>query len=121
MAKLLLSMWQVPADEATEVEAMLDAASIIHYRTPPSRWGLGSGGIWVRDDADMPRARALMADYQRERGERARAEHDAARREGRAETLWTVFRAQPLKVLLVLAGLAAVIGLGVLPFFLMMR
>jgi hypothetical protein len=120
MAKLLLSMWQVPADEASEVEAMLDAATIAHYRTPPSRWGLGSGGIWVRDDADVGRARALMADYQRERGERARAEYAAARREGRADTLWSVFRAQPVKVLLVLLGLAAVIGLGVVPFFLMM-
>jgi hypothetical protein len=121
MAKLLLSMWQVPEDEAGEVESMLDAAGIANYRTPASRWGLGSGGIWVKDDADLVQARALMAAYQAERGQRARAEQEAARREGRADTLWTVFRAQPLKVLLVLLGIGAVIGLGVVPFLLMMR
>ena len=78
MAKLLLKMRLVPDDEAADVRAMLDAARIPWYETEPSRWGISHGGIWVRDDDDAPRAKALMAEYQAGRSERARAERAAA-------------------------------------------
>ena len=61
MATLLLKMRLVPDDEAADVRAMLDAARIPWYETEPSRWGVSHGGIWIRDDEDAPRAKALMA------------------------------------------------------------
>lgn len=119
MAKLLLKMRLVPDDEAADVRAMLDAAHVPWYETEPSRWGISHGGIWVRDDEDMPRAKALMAGYQDGRRERARTERAAALRDGTAETFGDVVRREPLRVLLSILGiLAALAALALVPFLL---
>jgi hypothetical protein len=119
MAKLLMKMRLVPDDEAADVRAMLDGAHIAWYETEPSRWGISHGGIWVRDDADEARAKALMADYQASRRERARAERAASLRDGTAETFGDVLRREPLRVLLSILGiLAALAVLALVPFLL---
>jgi hypothetical protein len=119
MAKLLLKMRLVPDDEAADVRAMLDAAHIPWYETEPSRWGVSHGGIWVRDDGDEARAKALMAEYQAGRRERARAERAAALRDGTAETFGDLLRREPLRVLLSVLGIvAALAALALVPFLL---
>jgi hypothetical protein len=119
MAKLLLRMRLVPDDEAADVRAMLDAARIPWYETEPSRWGVSHGGIWIRDDEDAPRARALMAEYQAARRERARAEREAALRDGTAETFADIVRREPLRVAFAILGiLGALALLAVVPFLL---
>lgn len=119
MAKLLLRMRLVPDDEAADVRAMLDAARIPWYETEPSRWGVSHGGIWIRDDEDAPRARALMAEYQAARRERARAEREAALRDGTAETFPDIVRREPLRVAFAILGiLGALALLAVVPFLL---
>lgn len=119
MSKLLLNLRNVPDDEADDVRAFLDANGIAWYETKPSLWGISAGGIWVAENAAFAEARRLMADYQAERGARARAEYAAARREGRAETLWMVVRAEPLRVLLTLLAILFLLGLMALPVFLL--
>jgi hypothetical protein len=106
MAKLLLNLRMVPEDEAEEVRAFLREHGIEHYETKPSRWGISHGGIWVADDGDLAAAKRLMADYQAARSARARAEHEAARADGSAETFADIVRREPLRV--VLTGLAIV-------------
>lgn len=119
MAKLLLKMRLVPDDEAADVRAMLDAAHVPWYETEPSRWGVSHGGIWVRDDEDEARAKALMAEYQDARRKRARAERAAELRDGTAETFGDVVRREPLRVLLSVLGiLAALAALALVPFLL---
>lgn len=73
MSKLLLNLRNVPDDEADDVRGFLDANRIDHYDTPPGPFGISAGGIWIRDTHDLPRAKQLMADYQRERLARVRA------------------------------------------------
>jgi hypothetical protein len=121
MPKLLLNLRHVPEDEAEEIEALLDEHRISHYRTPASIWGISSGGIWIKDADDWPRARSLMTVYQAERAQRARAEWQAAQREGRAGSLWTVFREEPGKVVLILLAIVALIGISTVPFVLLSR
>lgn len=111
MSKLLLNMRHVPDDEAAEVRAMLDAARIGYYETRPSRWGISYGGIWVEDERDVARARQLMAEYQDQRRDRARAERAAALRDGTAETFADVVRREPLRVLLVVLGIIGMLAL----------
>jgi hypothetical protein len=119
MATLLLKMRLVPDDEAADVRAMLDAARIPWYETEPSRWGVSHGGIWIRDDEDAPRAKALMAEDQAGRRERAVAERAAALRDGTAETFGDVLRREPLRVLLSILGIAAALAvLALVPFLL---
>ena len=121
MAKLLLNMRMVPDDEADDVRAFLDANAIAWHETRPSRWGISYGGIWVSEDADYARARALMDAYQAERQARARAERARALRDGSAETFTDVLRREPARVLAVALGIAVALALVALPVVLLWR
>jgi hypothetical protein len=121
MPTLLFSLRQVPDDEADEVRALLREQAIEFYETPGSRWGLGAGGLWSRDPDAAERARTLIAEYQQRRGEQARSEHATRVREGSAPTFLDVLRAEPLRVLLVLLGVAFFAGLCALPWLALSR
>ena len=111
MAKLLLNLRNVPEDEADEVRAWLKENSIAFYETQPSPWSISGGGIWIEDDEQIIRAKALMADYQAQRAQQARVMRDEALRDGRAETFASLLQSRPLYVLGVLV---AIIGIVVL-------
>lgn len=115
MAKLLLNLRHVLEDEADDVRTMLDRAHIAYYETPPSMWGISAGGIYVTHDRDMPEAKRLMAEYQAQRRERVRAEHESAIRDGTAETFRTVLRNEPLRVVLSVLAIVVLLGLVALP------
>ena len=119
MSTRLLDLRNVPDDEADDVRAMLDTHGIAYYETAPSLWGISAGGIFVSDDAAIGEARRLMADYQQQRGERARAEHAAALRDGSAETFVSLLRAQPGRVALALLGILFALALVALPVVLL--
>ncbi len=121
MAKLLLNLRHVPVDEAADVIGFLEEHRIDYYRTPPTMFGISAGGIWIRDDPDFPRARRLMADYQRGRAERVRAENARARLDGTAETFMDLVREQPLQVAWRVAAILLLLGLMFLPAWLLMR
>lgn len=119
MSKLLLNLRNVAEDEADDVCALLDANGIAWYATQPSPMGLSAGGIWVREDADHPRAKALMAVYQGERAQRVRAERAQALEDGSAETFASLLRRRPLYVLSTLLAMLLVASLVLLPFVLL--
>ena len=121
MPHLLLHLRHVPADESDEVRALLRGAGIDFYETAPSRWGVSHGGIWLPDDGDIVRAKALLADYQAERSARARSEWAAARAEGRAETFADVVRREPLRVLGSVIAIAFLLALVALPVWWLWR
>ena len=119
MSKLLLNLRNVLDDEADDVRAMLQAHRIEFYETQPSRWGISHGGIWVSDDGDVVQAKRLMADYQAKRQLRVRAENEAARRDGSAETFAQLLREQPVRVLLTALAIVVLLGLVALPAWLL--
>lgn len=121
MAKLLLNLRGVPDDEADEIRALLEEQHIAFYETPPNRWGVSAGGIWIQNQEDVATCERLMAAYQVERRDRARAEYRAAQREGAARTVWTSFRDQPLPVIAAVLGIVLVIVLLLSPFLLLRR
>lgn len=116
MAKLLMNLRGVGDDEAEEVRALLAAHRIDYYETPPNRWGISQGGIWLCDADEIAEARRLLADYQEERARRVRAEHEAQRRRGELETAVQRLLRDPVRVLLYLALAATVLALTLLPF-----
>ena len=120
MAKLLLNLRNVPDDEADEVRAWLGENAIAFHETKPSPWGISHGGIWVSEDADIARAKALMADYQRERRETALARQAAAEQAGTAETFGTLWRDRPWYVLGMIIAIIGIIVMTVMlpPIFL---
>lgn len=119
MAKLLLNLRNVGDDEYADVCSLLDQHGIAWYRTEPSPWGISNGGLWLREDADHSRAKALMAGYQAERGLRIRAERAQALRDGTAETFGSLLRRRPLYVAMVLLAMVAAAALVLLPFMLL--
>jgi len=119
MPKLLLNLRNVPEDEADEVRALLEEHEVAFYETRPNRWGVSAGGIWIRHNEDVEKARRLMAEYQLQRRARARAEYSAAKRKGTAKTFRAVFRENPMGVIGVLIGIAFLVALMALPFLLL--
>lgn len=121
MATLLLNLRNVPDDEADEVRALLDENRIDCYETRPSLWGVSAGGIWLAEDAQVGQARALLADYQSRRSASARAEREAALREGRVLGSWAGIRAQPLQALAAVLGIVLMLAVATLPFLMFAR
>lgn len=121
MSTLLLNLRHVPDDEADEVRALLDTHRIEFYETPPSRWGVSAGAIWIADDEAADEAKRLLADYQSRRSAQARTEYAAAQRAGTAPTWRTMLRDEPLRVLLTLLAALLMLGLVALPVVLMSR
>lgn len=121
MAKLLLNLRYVPEDEAADVRAFLDAAGMDWYQTRPSPFGISHGGIWLRNNDDLDEARRLMAEYQRDRQARARAEREQAERDGTAETFGDIVRADPLRVGLIALAIVFLLGLMAVPGYLLSR
>ena len=115
MPMLIMNLRNVPDDEAAAVRALLRSHHVAFYEPPPGRWGISAGGIWVREREEAKRARELLADYQRARGERARADYEARRRSGQVETLVDRLHREPVRVLVYLGLIALVAGLGMLP------
>lgn len=111
MAKLLLNLRNVPDDEAEEVRAWLTESGMDFYETQPSPWGISSGGIWMREDTDIVRAKGLMAEYQAKRLQQARAAQAAAHDDGSAETFGKLFNRRPLYVLAVLGAIVGIVAL----------
>lgn len=116
MPTLLMNLRGVPDDEADEVRALLAAHKIEYYETPPSRWFISMGGIWLPDGAPVDTARALLADYQDGRREAMRAEYDRQREAGEADTLVSAFRREPGKYVFYLAVCAGLLYLMTVPF-----
>ena len=82
MSKRLFNLRNVPADEADDIRELLQREGLDWYETPPSPWGISHGALWLRDAAQWPRGKALLDDYQRQRGERTRGEHEEKKSEG---------------------------------------
>lgn len=117
MAIVLLNLRGVPEDEAQEVRALLTAHDIVFYETPPGRWGISMGAIWLRDERQTASAKRLMDRYHRERRRRVRAEHVRQKREGNARTLIGTMRSEPLRVVLYIAIVVIFLYFSIQPFF----
>lgn len=117
MAVLLMSLRHVPADEAEEVRALLRDQGFAFYETPPGRWGISAGGLWLHEHDELPRAKVVLAAYQQDRQARARAIHA---RHGR-EPFSVRLRRNPLGMVLRLLGIVVVLYLFLLPLLLLSR
>ena len=116
MPTLLFRLSGVPEDEVGEVRELLKAHSIDFYETDAGRWGISVAAIWLKDEAQLAKARDLLDEYQRERGERMRAAYEAKRRSGELETTASRFIRDPIRFILYLLGILLVLYLTVMPF-----
>lgn len=119
MARRLLPLRDVPDDEAEDVRDLLREAGIAFHESRSTALGLFAGAIWVSRDEQYAEAKRLFDEYQARRAEAARAAHAEALEKGEVPGFLDQLRADPLRVLLVLAGIVFFLGLSLLPFFLL--
>lgn len=99
MSALLFKLRNVPEDEADDIRALLKQHHIDIYETSAGNWGISMPGIWVSDDNDLERGKALIDQYQRERAVEARQHYERARHSGEAPTLLQRVKERPLAIL----------------------
>lgn len=112
----LFALNGVPDDEAEDVRALLTAGGIDFYETPAGNWGISSPAIWLNDETQLEKARSLIDAYQRERRVRVREEYAQLQKAGRQRTIIDVIRENPLRFIVYLAVIAAIIYFSTTPF-----
>lgn len=116
MAVQLFRLRGVPDDEAEEVRQLLTDNDFDLYETPGGNWGVSMPAIWLRDESELDRARALLDEYQAKRAATARAERERRKRAGAERSLLDEIREDPIRFV-VYAGIALlVLYLSTRPF-----
>lgn len=116
MGVQLIVLRGVPEDEAEDIRKLLREARIDYYETPEGNWGVSLPAIWVQNDDALERAQQLLADYQAKRVEQARDDYDRQAREHNLGRMLDRFRDEPLRILIYLAIVAAVLYFSTMPF-----
>lgn len=116
MPAKLFSLHNVPDDEAEEVRELLRSNEIAFYETPAGNWGVSVSYIWLHDENALEKARALIAEYQQERLIRAKEEYAQLVQTGKRRTISDVIRENPLRFIVYLAAIAAVLYFSTRPF-----
>ena len=75
MTLLLFNLRGVPEDEADEVRELLTEQDIDFYETSAGNWGMSMPALWLRDVADLEKARQLLNAYQQQRFLTSRADY----------------------------------------------
>lgn len=120
MPHLLFKLNGVPEDEALEVRRLLNENHIDYYETSAGLLSISLAAIWIRDDGEIERARTLLDEYQQHRYRQAREEYQQQLHEGRAETLLQRLLRQPLRMLIYLAIIIAILYFSTVPFLMLM-
>lgn len=116
MPAKLFSLHNVPDDEAEEVRDLLRSNEIDFYETPAGNWGISVPYIWLHDENELEKAKALIDNYQQERLIRIREEYAQLGRTGRRRTIGDVIRENPLRFVVYLVAIAAVLYFSTKPF-----
>ena len=117
MSNLIFKLNSVPEDEAEDIRQLLHQAEIQFYETDSGRWGLGYAAIWCQDKDHLIRSQEIIENYQNERYQRVRSEHQAIEESGNQLSRLEFFLASPVKysLLLIFSGLLAYFTVA--PFF----
>jgi hypothetical protein len=116
MALFLFSLRGVPDDEAEEIRHLLTSNDIAFHETSAGLFGLSTPAIWLHDEEQRPKAKALLDEHQRERFATKRAEYEALKRTGKQRTIRDVIKDNPLRFALYLILIGAVLYFSVKPF-----
>jgi hypothetical protein len=113
MAKILFRLNGVSDDETNDVRELLTNNAIDFYETSPGNWGVSMPAIWLSDDDQFEKAKALLNAYQDERTVRMREEYARLKREGKNKTFIDAVMQNPAHFTIHLALALLVIYLSV--------
>jgi len=116
MAAKLFKLRSVPDDEAEDIRQLLLEHDLSFYETSAGGWGISVPAIWLHDKADLKQAKALIADYQQQRGEQARSTYHKQQQAGEQETMLDRIRQRPVQFVLLLLAVMFVSYVSLAPF-----
>ena len=96
MSILLFNLRGVPEDEADEVRKVLAEQDIDFYETSAGNWGMSMPALWLRNDADLEKARYVLNKYQQQRFLTARENYLQRKKANQQQTLLKAFMERPL-------------------------
>ena len=96
MTILLFKLRGVPEDEADEVRELLAEQGIDFYETSAGNWGMSMPALWLRNDADLEKARHLLNVYQQQRFLTSREDYLQRKKLNQQKTLLKAFMERPL-------------------------
>lgn len=116
MAVQLMKLRNVPPDELEEILALLEEHQINTYQTTAGTWGISLPALWLGDASRLQEAKALLAAYEAERYARARSEFESLKAAGKARTLWDIAGENPLRFIVYLVIVVALVWVSTVPF-----
>lgn len=117
MSKLLIKLRHAPEDEILEIRSLLEEHQIDFYETETGPWGISAPGIWLNDENQHERAKALLDEYQEHRFLQKRAEYERLRRAGQHRTFLQNLMEKPLQVILYGLIIGLILYFSISPFF----
>ena len=116
MAAKLISLRDVPDEEAEGICEMLTRHHIDFYVTPHSRWGISAPIIWIEDELQLERAKALLDNFQEAWTERERAAYTERVANNQQPTLLGTPLQHPIRMLALLAFAGVIAYFSIVPF-----
>ena len=88
MSKILFRLNGVSEDEIEDVRELLTEHDIDFYETPPGNWGISMPAIWVKEEEQFDKAKALLDAYQSERSMRVKNEMNRLKQAGEQKNFY---------------------------------
>jgi len=117
MSRLLIKLRHAPDDEIQEIRSLLQEHRIDFYETQSGPWGISAPGIWLNDEHQYDRAKALLDGYQENRFREKRAEYESLRRVGQHRTFLQNVLENPVQVILYSLIVGLILYFSISPFF----
>ena len=116
MSILLFKLSLVPDDEAQDIRDLLLEHEIDFYETSAGILGFSMPGLWLKDDTQLARARALIDEYQHQRQDRARADYQNQLATGQSRSVFDMFKEAPRRFIAYLLTIAIILYFSVILF-----
>lgn len=117
MASIVFRLNNVPEQEADLVRALLTDNNIDFYETDAGRWGISIAALWVKEDQDKQKARALIDDFQVTHSQTMRAQFQEDLDAGRVPSFWQLLSKSPVMVITYWALIAVVVLITIVPIY----
>ena len=116
MSILLFKLSLVPDDEAQDIRDLLIEHEIDFYETSAGILGFSMPGLWLKDEMQLDKAKALIDEYQRQRQSKARADFQNQLANGRSRTIVSMFKEAPSRFIAYLLTIVIIIYFSVILF-----
>lgn len=116
MAVRIFNLRGVPDDEAEDIRELLQQENIDFYETPAGNWGVSVPSLWLRDETLEPRARIVIAAYQKERLAKAKAEYARQETAGENRSIFDNISKNPLRFVLYITIICGLLYISTAPF-----